>query len=312
MTENTKTEETRKSIFVGETDNKNNANRKCKDTVFTSLFGSEDKKYLLELYQALHPEDKSVSADDLELVTIENIFTNGIYNDLGFKVRGKLIVLVEAQSTWSVNIVVRMFLYLATTYRNYIFSNENLKLKIYTNKKIDIPKPEMYVIYTGDEEVKSRVISLKDEFFNGEDVGIDVKVKVILDKNRKNDIILQYIMFCKVLNEQFRLHGITKEAVKEVIRICKECGYLKKYLSQHELEVTDMLFGSKEEIERGYREMIKEESFNSGLEKGLEQGFEQGKLETKLEVYKTCIDRGMSREDALIISELPADMIPED
>ncbi len=73
-----------------------------------------------------------------------------------------------------------------------------------------------------------------------------------------------------------------------------------------------MLFGSKEEIERGYREMIKEESFNSGLEKGLEQGFEQGKLETKLEVYKTCIARGMSKEDALIISELPVDMIPED
>ena len=199
-------------------------------------------------------------------------------------------------------------MYLATTYRNYIFSDKNLKLKIYTNEKIDIPKPEMYVIYSGTEKVKSKVISLKDEFFDGEDVGIDVKVKVIQDKNRENDIILQYIMFCKVLNEQFRLYGITKKAVKEAIRICKERGYLKEYLSQHEVEVTDMLFGSKEEIERGYREMIKEESFNSGMEKGLEQG----KLEKTIEVYKTCLARGMSKEDALEISKLPVDMIPED
>ena len=101
---------------------------------------------------------------------------------------------------------------------------------------------------------------------------------------------------------------ITKKAVKEAIRICKERGYLKEYLSQHEVEVTDMLFGSKEEIERGYREMIKEESFNSGMEKGLEQG----KLEKTIEVYKTCLARGMSKEDALEISKLPVDMITED
>ena len=135
-------------------------------------------------------------------------------------------------------------------------------------------------------------------------MGIDVKVKVILDKNRKNDIILQYIMFCKVLNEQFRLHGITKEAVKEVIRICKECGYLEKYLSQHELEVTDMLFGSKEEIERGYREMIKEESFNSGLEQGLEQGREEGEILSLRKTISNILTHRFPEADASQISSL--------
>ena len=33
--------------------------RKIKDSVFTSLF--QDKKYLLQLYQALHPEDCNVT-----------------------------------------------------------------------------------------------------------------------------------------------------------------------------------------------------------------------------------------------------------
>ena len=73
-----------------------------------------------------------------------------------------------------------------------------------------------------------------------------------------------------------------------------------------------MLFGSKEEIERGYREMIKEESFNSGMEKGLEQGLEQGNLDRMQKTYKNCIAEGMTKEMALKISELPADMILED
>ena len=35
--------------------------RKIKDSVFTNLF--QDKKYLLQLYKALHPEDTDVTED---------------------------------------------------------------------------------------------------------------------------------------------------------------------------------------------------------------------------------------------------------
>lgn len=37
--------------------------RKIKDSVFTDLF--QDKKYLLQLYKALHPEDSAVTEDAL-------------------------------------------------------------------------------------------------------------------------------------------------------------------------------------------------------------------------------------------------------
>ncbi len=43
--------------------------RKIKDSVFTNLF--QDKKYLLRLYQALHPEDSGVTEDDIKDVTIK-------------------------------------------------------------------------------------------------------------------------------------------------------------------------------------------------------------------------------------------------
>lgn len=42
------------------------------------------KNYLLQLYQALHPEDKNVTESDLEYVTLQNIMINADYNDLGF------------------------------------------------------------------------------------------------------------------------------------------------------------------------------------------------------------------------------------
>ncbi len=60
----------------------NEAKRTIKDSVFTNLFG--DSKYLLQFYQAIHPEDSGVKEEDLRTVTLENILTDGIYNDLGF------------------------------------------------------------------------------------------------------------------------------------------------------------------------------------------------------------------------------------
>lgn len=38
------------------------AKRTVKDSVFTDLFS--DSKYLLQFYQAIHPEDKDVKVED--------------------------------------------------------------------------------------------------------------------------------------------------------------------------------------------------------------------------------------------------------
>ena len=111
--------------------------RKIKDSVFTNLF--QDKKYLLRLYKALHPEDSDVTEDDINDVTIKHI-------------------LVDA---------------------------------------------EVKVLYQEDE----------------------------------NNIIGQYIIFCKVYTEQRKKHGQTKEAITETIRICKDRNVLKEYLENKEQEV---------------------------------------------------------------------------
>ena len=84
------------------------AKRTAKNSVFLDLF--QNKSYLLKLYQTLHPEDKEATEESLTDVTIENVLTDNLYNDLGFIVHNKLMILVEAQSTWTMNILVRILL----------------------------------------------------------------------------------------------------------------------------------------------------------------------------------------------------------
>ncbi len=91
--------------------------RKIKDSVFTNLF--QDKKYLLQLYKSLHPEDGNVTEDEIEDVTIKHVLVDADYNDLGFSVGNRLMVLVESQSTWTLNIIIRALMYLIQTYHDY-------------------------------------------------------------------------------------------------------------------------------------------------------------------------------------------------
>ena len=64
-----------------------------KDSVFTSLF--REKKYLIQLYRAIHPEDAEATEDDLKDVTVSNVLVNDIYNDVGFRVGRRLLILIE-------------------------------------------------------------------------------------------------------------------------------------------------------------------------------------------------------------------------
>lgn len=214
--------------------------RNVKDSVFTKMF--KDKKYLIQLYESLHPEDK-VTEDDLEIVSIENVLINGAYNDLGFLVRNKLFVLVEAQSTWSMNILVRMFIYLAKTYQEYIYSNKILVSKLYSETKLKLPEPELYVIYAGTQEDKKSVISLKEEFFEEKQYYVDLKINVIFADKHRRDIIGQYLGFCVILKEQMKIfNGDKRKAINETIKTCIEEGNLVDFLSDNKKEVEDYMF----------------------------------------------------------------------
>ncbi len=263
----------------------------AKDSVFTSLF--REPKYLLQLYQALHPEDHEATEDSIKNVTITNVLLDQYYNDVGFQIGEKIVILVEQQSSWSINIVVRCLLYLAQTYQEYF---ESTKQNVYGSKKLELPRPEVYVIYTGNRKTRPEYLYLSKEFFGGDDSVLDVKVKMIYD-GKEGDIINQYVTFTKIYNEQVKLHGRTREAVLETIRICKDQNVLSEYLSGREKEVVDIMMTlfNEEYILKTYVESKEREAT------------ERANSETAKRMYK----RGNSIEEIADILDTPLKVVEQ-
>ena len=251
----------------------------AKNSVFLDIF--QNKSYLLKLYKTLHPEDTTATEESLTDVTITNVLTDNLYNDLGFIANNKLMILVEAQSTWTVNILVRVLLYLAQSYHEYL---QRTCQDYYKSKKVKMPKPELYVIFTGNEGRKPDTISLSKEFFEGADIDIEVKAKVIYESDR-DDIINQYIVFCKVFNEQTKRHGMTRKAVTETIRICKDRNVLREYLARREKEVVTIMMSLFDE-EQIMKSFIRSERHDEARETA-ERMIKMGKL--SLEEIGLCV-----------------------
>ena len=237
------------------------------------------------MYKTLHPEDTTATEDSLTDVTITNVLTDNLYNDLGFIANNKLMILVEAQSTWTVNILVRVLLYLAQSYHEYF---QRTSQDYYKSRKVKMPKPELYVIFTGNKGQKPDKISLSKEFFEGVDMDIEVKAKVIYESDT-DDIINQYIIFCKVFNEQTKQHGMTQKAVTETIRICKNRNILKEYLFEREKEVVTIMMSlfDNEQIMKSFIRSERHEAAQESARETAKRMIKMGKL--SLDEIALCV-----------------------
>lgn len=268
-------------------------NRKLKDSLFTSLFGR--KEYAVQLVKALHPEKTEITEDDIEIITIENVFTRGMYNDLGLMLKDRLIILAEAQSTWNENMAVRSFLYLAETYKRHLNKHE---INLFTSDSVNLPRPEVYVIFTGERKHKPEYLYLSNHFESKQGAAVELKVKMIYN-SREGDIIYQYINFCRVFDSEHRLNpDDDRTAVRNTFRICSDKNLLKKYLEEHEVELNDImydyLFNEKywrklairdetERLKKEARETGYAEGHEAGIAEGLEAGIAEGREEGRIE-----------------------------
>ena len=169
-------------------------------------------------------------------------------------------------------------MYLVQTYREYF---SETRQNIYNSKKLRMPKPEVYVIYTGDRKTRPEQISFTEEFFDGKETCLDLKVKMIYD-GREGDIISQYVAFTKVCNEQVKAYGRTRKAIRETIRICKDKNVLKEYLESREQEVLDMLMElyDQEEVMRSYLESERYEAAQEAAQEAAKKAENATKIET--------------------------------
>lgn len=277
--------------------------RAVKDSVFTCLFGQPE--YAFQLYQVLHPEDTTATVDELQIVTLENILVNGLYNDLGILMRGRAIILAEAQSTFCRNMPLRGMMYLSDSYKRYVTKHE---LSLYAEAPISIPRPELYMLYTGEKKTLPDVLRLSDLYGGGPGC-VDVEVRVLRTGDSGN-ILDQYAQFCTISSQQVRLYGQTEQAAVETIRICQERNVLSAFLESRKEEVVGimtMLF-DQEKVWEIERRNVAKEAEKKGMEKGIEKGMEKGMELNLLANLKALMEKlGYTAEQAMDTLSVPAE-----
>ena len=229
--------------------------REIKASVFTDLFG--EPRYAILLYRFLHPEDVDATESDVEVVTIENILTDNVKNDLGLLIGDRLLILVEHQEKLDPNMPLRAYVYIAHSYNEYLKTHN---IDLHSGKKINLPKPEIYMVYTGASKNVPKKISLHDEFFPGTERTIDLIIKVITGGN-PGDVVSQYFEFTRICKEQYALYRDPRVAIREIFRICIERNVLREYLLSKEKEVTSIMISlyDAEEIQERFIARIRRE-----------------------------------------------------
>ena len=207
--------------------------RTYKDGIFRTLFNDEEK--LLELYNAISGSDYP-KGTPVQIVTLDNVIFKGIKNDLAFVIDDKFIILAEQQSTLSPNFPLRMLCYLAEEYKKLVYSK-----KIYSKRLIEIPTPELYVFYNGQEDAPVEWEMKLSDAFKGkcDKIAVEAIIKVVNVNYGKGAAILercrtlqQYSLFMHKLNQRYQETGNLLASMRETIRECIESDILAEYLKE--------------------------------------------------------------------------------
>ena len=267
-------------------------NRRYKDRVFTKLFN--DPKRALSLYNALTGSNYS-SDTPIIVNTIQNTLTVGKFNDLSFVIDGKLVIIVEHQSTYDRNMPLRMMLYLSFIYEKILEDNKALY-----GGRLELLRPEFIMLYNGDEEIEDlselKLSDLFKQVAGHERIDIEIIVRVYNINDGRNTEILEK---CENLKKYAKFIGRVKEnlirgkvkgehslqaAIREAVAYCIANNILKDFLEQNGKEVVSMLTAEfkLKTAQQVWKEM--------GVEEGLEKGLEKGRVITAQNLIKDGFD----------------------
>ena len=204
----------------------------------------------------------------------------GRINDISFDIGGKLVVLLEHQSTINPNMAVRLLMYIVRVYEKVLRGKS-----LTSGKRLTIPNPEFFVLYNGiapypDEEI----LWLSDAFERPVALGLEEKaapslellVRVInINEGRNTELVdkcrklAEYSTLIAKIRTYERELGDKEAAMKAAIKFCLDNAILREFLEQHSTEVFNML------ITEWDTEKAKEVWYEEGMEQGLEKGQEQ-------------------------------------
>ncbi len=263
-------------------------NRKYKDSVFTDLFGSDrdGKKNFLDLYNALSGSDYKLEEVSLERKVIEQALYKTFNNDVSWEINGRLIVLVEHQSTVNENMPFRCLEYVTRIYEGIVPVKQR-----YAEKVFKIPNPDFYIVYVGKKELPpEQELRLSDAFFEKDSSKLELVVKVknctdpkLLPISKTCDILKEYCLFIEIVEQNYN-RLFPKKSFKKAIEIAMERGILTDYLDRKSREVINMLcakYSYKDDIA-----VKQEEARNDGIAIGIQQGQQQKAIEDAVTLVK--------------------------
>mgnify|MGYP003514410008 CR=1 FL=1 len=266
-------------------------NRNYKDSVFVDLFARDitAKENFISLYNALHGTNLDVKTTDVQPVMLEQVLYMKYYNDIAMLIDGKIVILIEHQSTINKNMPFRFLEYIARIYEKITTKDEKFGRKL-----VKLPVPEFYVFYNGKDDYPTEsIMKLSDAFMqlDGElknqlenaNYPLEISVKVInINVDKENPILKR----CETLKqysefiEQVRsnIENAVSEPLTNAIKETIKKGFLSDYLNRKSTEVQNMLLA-----EYDYDTDIavqRREAREEGISIGLSQGAHLKAIET--------------------------------
>ena len=216
-----------------------------KDSVFSKLFSEPNK--ILTLYNAVsqnnYPPETAV-----DITTIQNVLYNGIHNDLSFIIDGKLVVLVEHQSSINPNMPLRLMAYLTRIYDTITKSKD-----AYSTKLMKIPRPEFIVLYNGKDNYPDKsTLKLSDMFMelSKEHIPsgyVELEVQVLNINKGHNQTIVQesveldgYVWLVDEIRRNKNAGMNLDDAVTKAVKNCADKNILADFLEKYGSEVLNM------------------------------------------------------------------------
>ena len=286
-------------------------NRNYKDSVFVDLFAYDitAKENFISLYNALHGTNLDTTTTDIQPVMLERVLYMKYYNDIAMLIDGKIVILIEHQSTINKNMPFRFLEYIARIYEKITTKDEKFGRKL-----VKLPIPEFYVFYNGKDDYPTEsIMKLSDAFMQlGDDCKLknqlenanyplEISVKVIninVDKEnailKRCEALKQYSEFIEQVryNIENDVHEPFTNAIKEAIKN----GFLSDYLNRKSTEVQNMLLAEYDydtDIAVQRREAF-EDGIAIGEKAGEERGISIGLSQAKLETAKSLLQRNIS------------------
>ena len=289
-------------------------NRNYKDSVFVDLFAHDitAKENFISLYNALHGTNLDTKTTEIQPVMLERVLYMKYYNDIAMLIDGKIVILIEHQSTINQNMPFRFLEYIARIYEKITTKDEKFGRKL-----VKLPVPEFYVFYNGKDDYPTEsIMKLSDAFiqfdgdselknpFENANYPLEISVKVININVDKENPILKHCETLKQYSEfieqvRFNIENAIPEPFTNAIKEAIKKGFLSDYLNRKSTEVQNMLLA-----EYDYDTDIavqRKEAFDDGVS--------IGRNEAKLETAKTLLAFGDSIEKVLKVTGLSPEEI---